>query len=162
MGHERCLSRLSGYSPDNLRARSIRNVPRLVRVIQYLPEILRPPSRRPPLLQIESQVSADENPLNYISRVFFVIPRTNVWDFFLFFSCNIVAVFAEVDRILRPEGKFIVRDTVEVINKIESMAKAAQWEVRLTYSKDNEGLLCLQKSNWRPDEIEELKYAIAS
>ncbi|PON49361.1 putative methyltransferase PMT [Parasponia andersonii] len=75
--------------------------------------------------------------------------------------CNIVAVFAEVDRILRPQGKLIVRDSVDIINELESMAKSMQWEVRFSYSKENEGLLCVQKSMWRPNESETLKYAIA-
>ncbi|KAJ0097697.1 hypothetical protein Patl1_27985 [Pistacia atlantica] len=63
--------------------------------------------------------------------------------------CNLVAVVAEVDRILRPEGKLIVRDNVETINELESLVKSMQWEVRMTYSKDKEGLLCVQKSMWR-------------
>ncbi|KAL6228019.1 hypothetical protein ACLB2K_001973 [Fragaria x ananassa] len=75
--------------------------------------------------------------------------------------CKLVAVVAEVDRILRPEGKLIVRDTVETINELESMLKSMQWEVRMTYSKDKEGLLCVQKSMWRPKETETVKYAIA-
>ncbi|XP_062007339.1 probable methyltransferase PMT26 [Rosa rugosa] len=75
--------------------------------------------------------------------------------------CNLVAVVAEVDRILRPEGKLIVRDNVETINELESMLKSMQWEVRMTYSKDKEGLLCVQKSMWRPKESETVKYAIA-
>lgn len=75
--------------------------------------------------------------------------------------CNLVAVVAEVDRLLRPEGKLIVRDTVEIINELEGMVKSMQWEVRMTYSKENEGLLCVQKSTWRPTESESLKYAIA-
>ncbi|PIA28493.1 hypothetical protein AQUCO_06900042v1 [Aquilegia coerulea] len=75
--------------------------------------------------------------------------------------CNIVAVIGEVDRILRPEGKLIVRDNVETINEIESMAKSMQWEIRLTFSKEKEGLLCVQKSMWRPTEAETIKYAIA-
>lgn len=75
--------------------------------------------------------------------------------------CNLAAIVAEVDRILRPEGNLIVRDTVEIINELESMVKSMQWEVRLTYSKDKEGLLCVQKSKWRPKETETLKYAIA-
>jgi len=74
--------------------------------------------------------------------------------------CNLASLVAEVDRILRPEGKLIVRDTVEVINELESMVKSMQWEVRMTYSKDKEGLLCVQKSTWRPKETETLKYAI--
>lgn len=75
--------------------------------------------------------------------------------------CNLVALVAEVDRILRPEGKLIVRDDVETINEVESMVRAMQWEVRLTYSKDKEGLLCVQKSMWRPSESETISYAIA-
>lgn len=75
--------------------------------------------------------------------------------------CNIAAVVAEADRILRPEGKLIVRDDVETINELESMVKGMQWEVRMTYSKDKEGLLCVEKSMWRPKEWETVKYAIA-
>lgn len=58
--------------------------------------------------------------------------------------CNLVAVFAEVDRILRPLGNLIVRDDVETMNEIENMAKSMQWEIRLTFSKDKEG----QKSSF--------------
>ncbi|KAI9166175.1 hypothetical protein LWI28_027521 [Acer negundo] len=75
--------------------------------------------------------------------------------------CKLVAVVAEVDRILRPEGKLIVRDDVETINELESMIRSMQWEVRMTYSKDKEGLLYVQKSMWRPKELETVKYAIA-
>ncbi|KAB1210538.1 putative methyltransferase PMT26 [Morella rubra] len=75
--------------------------------------------------------------------------------------CNLVAVVAEVDRILRPEGKLIVRDNTETINELENLLKSMHWEVRLSYSKDNEGLLCVQKSMWRPNESETIKYAIA-
>ncbi|KAJ6305589.1 hypothetical protein OIU78_021018 [Salix suchowensis] len=75
--------------------------------------------------------------------------------------CNLVAVFAEVDRILRPEGKLIVRDKIEIINELENMARSMHWEVSMTYSKDKEGLLCVQKSTWRPKESETITYAIA-
>lgn len=74
--------------------------------------------------------------------------------------CNLMALVAEVDRILRPEGKLIVRDNVETINELEAMVRSMQWEVRMTYSKDNEGLLCVQKSMWRPTEYETLAYAL--
>ncbi|KAI3984065.1 hypothetical protein MKX01_035192 [Papaver californicum] len=73
--------------------------------------------------------------------------------------CNLVAVMAEVDRILRPEGKLIVRDNVEIINEIEKMARSLQWDIRLTYNKDAEGLLCVQKTMWRPKEIETIASA---
>ncbi|CAA7034870.1 unnamed protein product [Microthlaspi erraticum] len=75
--------------------------------------------------------------------------------------CNLTAVIAEVDRVLRPEGKLIVRDDAETIRQVEGMVKAMKWEVRLTYSKDKEGLLSVQKSIWRPEEVETLTYAIA-
>ncbi|KAG1328086.1 putative methyltransferase PMT26 [Cocos nucifera] len=71
--------------------------------------------------------------------------------------CKLQPVIAEVDRILRPEGNLIVRDNVEIINEIENMAKSLRWEIRMTYSKDNEGLLCVQKTMWRPKELEARK-----
>ncbi|KAF8404038.1 hypothetical protein HHK36_008914 [Tetracentron sinense] len=75
--------------------------------------------------------------------------------------CKLMAVMAEVDRILRPEGKLIVRDNVETISELENMARSLQWEIRLTYSKDNEGLLCIQKTMWQPKEVETIMSAIA-
>ncbi|RHN43128.1 putative S-adenosyl-L-methionine-dependent methyltransferase [Medicago truncatula] len=59
--------------------------------------------------------------------------------------CKFEAVVAEVDRILRPEGKLIVRDTAETINELESLVTAMQWE-----------------SMWRPTELETVEYAIGS
>ena len=67
---------------------------------------------------------------------------------------------AEVDRILRPEGKLIVRDNVETIAEIENMAKSLNWKIRMTYNKDNEGMLCVEKTLWRPTEVETVPYAI--
>ncbi|KAI7737328.1 hypothetical protein M8C21_016186, partial [Ambrosia artemisiifolia] len=66
--------------------------------------------------------------------------------------CKLQSLMAEVDRILRPEGKLIVRDNVETIAEVENMAKSLNWNVRLTYNKDNEGMLCVEKTFWRPDE----------
>ncbi|KAK7836200.1 putative methyltransferase pmt26 [Quercus suber] len=64
-------------------------------------------------------------------------------------------------RILRPEGKLIVRDSVETIREVENMAKSLQWEIRLIYSNDKEGLLCARKTMWRPAEVETIKSAIS-
>ncbi|KAK2986207.1 hypothetical protein RJ640_000369 [Escallonia rubra] len=75
--------------------------------------------------------------------------------------CKLEAVIAEVDRILRPEGKLIVQDSVETIAEVEKMAKSLQWKIRLTYSNDSEGLLCVQKTLWRPTEAEAIFSAIA-
>ncbi|VYS47503.1 unnamed protein product [Arabidopsis thaliana] len=75
--------------------------------------------------------------------------------------CNLVGVMAEVDRILRPQGTFIVRDDMETIGEIEKMVKSMKWNVRMTHSKDGEGLLSVQKSWWRPTEAETIQSAIA-
>ncbi|KAF5467844.1 hypothetical protein F2P56_012056 [Juglans regia] len=75
--------------------------------------------------------------------------------------CNLAAVFAEVDRILRPEGKLIIRDDGETVDEVEKMVKSLKWEIRLIYSEDNKGLLCVQKTLWRPTEMETIKSAIA-
>ncbi|KAL2521278.1 putative methyltransferase PMT26 [Forsythia ovata] len=76
-------------------------------------------------------------------------------------KCNFMALVAEADRILRPEGKLIVRDTVEIINELESLLKSMHWDIRMTYSKNKEGMLCAQKTMWRPKEVETISYAIA-
>lgn len=72
-----------------------------------------------------------------------------------------MAVIAEADRILRPEGKLIVRDDVETLGQVENMLRSMHWEIRMTYSKEKEGLLCAQKTMWRPKEMEIIKSAIA-
>ncbi|XP_020571524.1 probable methyltransferase PMT24 [Phalaenopsis equestris] len=68
--------------------------------------------------------------------------------------CDILPVFVEVDRILRPEGYLIVRDTKETINELELIARSLKWEIRITYMKEGEGLLCVQKTMWRPKAAE--------
>ncbi|KAJ4966412.1 hypothetical protein NE237_018261 [Protea cynaroides] len=75
--------------------------------------------------------------------------------------CNLVAVITEVDRILRPEGKLIIRDNVEIIGEVENIVRSMHWKVRFTYSKDKQGLLCIQKSFWRPTELQTIISAIA-
>lgn len=69
-------------------------------------------------------------------------------------KCNLVALVAEADRLLRPEGKLIVRDTVEIISEVQNLLKSMHWEIRLSFSKDKEGILCVQKTKWRPSELE--------
>lgn len=60
---------------------------------------------------------------------------------------------AEVDRILRPGGKLIVRDEPETIGEVESLLKSLHWEIRMTFNKDKLGLLSAQKMYWRPKEF---------
>lgn len=68
--------------------------------------------------------------------------------------CKLVSVMAEVDRIVRPGGKLIVRDESSTIGEIENLLKSLHWEVHLTFSKNQEGMLSAQKSDWRPDTYE--------
>ncbi|XP_073136961.1 probable methyltransferase PMT26 [Henckelia pumila] len=75
--------------------------------------------------------------------------------------CNIMALVSEVNRILRPEGNIIVRDTVKIISELENIFKSMRWDIRMTYSKNEEGMLCAQKTMWRPKDEETVKYAIA-
>ncbi|KAL0700176.1 hypothetical protein Bca4012_056298 [Brassica carinata] len=74
--------------------------------------------------------------------------------------CSLVSAMAEVDRILRPQGTFIVRDDMETIGEIEKMVKSMKWNVRMTHSKDGEGVLSVQKSWSRPTEVETITSAI--
>lgn len=62
---------------------------------------------------------------------------------------------------MRPQGYLIVRDNVESTDEIESLAKSLHWDIRFTYSNGGEGLLCIQKTSWRPTETETIVSAIA-
>lgn len=63
-------------------------------------------------------------------------------------------VLVEVDRILRPNGKLIVRDDKETVDEIVEGVRSMHWEVRMTVSKRKEAMLCARKTMWRPTEIE--------
>ncbi|CAN6241526.1 unnamed protein product [Urochloa humidicola] len=67
--------------------------------------------------------------------------------------CELLPVLVEVDRVLRPEGQLIVRDNIETISEVENIVKSLHWEVRMSYSQDK-GLLFVQKTSWRPNEVE--------
>lgn len=41
-----------------------------------------------------------------------------------------MSVMAEVDRILRPQGPFIVRDDMEKTGEIEKMVESLKWNVK--------------------------------
>ncbi|XP_061340131.1 probable methyltransferase PMT15 isoform X2 [Gastrolobium bilobum] len=46
--------------------------------------------------------------------------------------CNMEDILLEMDRILRPQGSVILRDDVDVLVKVKSIADEMQWEVRIT------------------------------
>lgn len=72
--------------------------------------------------------------------------------------CNFVSVMAEIDRILRPGGRLIVRDDAEILSEVGSMAKSLHWKI--THYNDNEGVLCIMKTLWRPTDVETITGAI--
>ncbi|CAN6482044.1 unnamed protein product [Victoria cruziana] len=64
--------------------------------------------------------------------------------------CRALGVVVEMDRILRPGGWAIVREKIEILNHLEPMFGSLHWEIRMTYSQDKEGIMCLRKTMWRP------------
>ncbi|KAM0838990.1 hypothetical protein ACQ4PT_060595 [Festuca glaucescens] len=69
--------------------------------------------------------------------------------------CKVLPVIVEVDRILRPNGKLIVRDDKETVDEIVEVVRSMHWEVRMTVSKRKEAMLCARKTMWRPTEVVE-------
>ncbi|RRT45831.1 hypothetical protein B296_00044676 [Ensete ventricosum] len=61
-----------------------------------------------------------------------------------------IVIVVEMDRILRPGGWVIIRDKLEILNPLETILRSLHWDIRMTYGKDKEGLLCAQKTTWRP------------
>ncbi|KAI3681714.1 hypothetical protein L6452_36518 [Arctium lappa] len=66
--------------------------------------------------------------------------------------CNIVDVMVEIDRLLRPEGTFVVRDSPETIRKLDSVARSVRWESTIhdtePESHVNERILVATKPLW--------------
>ncbi|XP_023521091.1 probable methyltransferase PMT14 isoform X2 [Cucurbita pepo subsp. pepo] len=51
-------------------------------------------------------------------------------------TCNIEDILLEMDRILRPEGIVILRDGVDVLNKVKIIAAGMRWDVKLMDDED--------------------------
>nr|CAB3468988.1 unnamed protein product [Digitaria exilis] len=60
-----------------------------------------------------------------------------------------------VDRIVRPGGGIIMRDEAGAVGEVEKLLRSLHWDVRLTFSKNDQGVLYAEKSDWRPELIEE-------
>ncbi|KAK4276588.1 hypothetical protein QN277_014718 [Acacia crassicarpa] len=61
-----------------------------------------------------------------------------------------VSIIVEMDRILRPGGWMIMRDKVEILNPVDDILRSLQWKIVMTFEKDKEGIICAQKTLWRP------------
>lgn len=66
-------------------------------------------------------------------------------------NCSVVHLVMEMDRILRPDGWAIFRDERSNLAEVEEILKSLHWDVKLTFAKQNEELLAVQKRFWRPD-----------
>ncbi|KAL5072021.1 hypothetical protein RYX36_022908 [Vicia faba] len=61
-----------------------------------------------------------------------------------------VSIVVEMDRILRPGGLTIIRDKVEILNPLQEILRSMHWEIRMTFYQEKEGIICAQKTTWRP------------
>jgi len=66
--------------------------------------------------------------------------------------CDILDVLIEMDRILRPEGAVLVRDEVDVLNKVMLITQGMRWECRMTDHEDGpfvrEKIMVCVKTYW--------------
>ncbi|PIN02333.1 hypothetical protein CDL12_25155 [Handroanthus impetiginosus] len=67
--------------------------------------------------------------------------------------CNLVDLMVEIDRMLRPEGTVIVRDSPEAIDKIDRISHAIRWRTSIHKkepgSHDRERILVATKNLWK-------------
>ncbi|KAI4354987.1 hypothetical protein L6164_003806 [Bauhinia variegata] len=67
--------------------------------------------------------------------------------------CNLVDLMVEIDRMLRPEGTVVVRDSPEVIDKVARVARAVRWIASIhdkePESHSKEKILVATKTLWK-------------
>ena len=67
--------------------------------------------------------------------------------------CSLVDLMVEIDRMLRPEGTVVVRDTPEVIEKVARIARAVRWIPTIHHkepeSHSREKILVATKTSWK-------------
>nr|GMD88829.1 probable pectin methyltransferase QUA2 [Ipomoea batatas] len=59
--------------------------------------------------------------------------------------CGMLELFIEIDRLLRPEGWIIIRDTIPLIELARDHAVQLKWDARVIESSSEEKLLVCQK-----------------
>lgn len=66
--------------------------------------------------------------------------------------CNIASIIVEMDRMLRPGGQALIRDSLDMIKKVDALATSVRWKTRILetesgpYGKDK--LLSCKKLLW--------------
>jgi hypothetical protein len=72
--------------------------------------------------------------------------------------CDVEDILLEMDRILRPEGAVILRDSVDVLNKVRSTVAGMRWKSKLLDHEDGphvpEKILISVKEYWVGSEEE--------
>lgn len=67
--------------------------------------------------------------------------------------CHLIDLMVEMDRILRPEGKVVMRDSSEAVEKAVRIARAIRWTVRVhdgePDSHSGEKILVATKTFWK-------------
>ncbi|KAK8487061.1 hypothetical protein V6N11_046187 [Hibiscus sabdariffa] len=67
--------------------------------------------------------------------------------------CNLVDLMVEIDRMLRPEGTVVIRDSPEVIEKVARMVHAVRWTATINNkepeSHGRENILVATKTFWQ-------------
>ncbi|KAG9147678.1 hypothetical protein Leryth_014850 [Lithospermum erythrorhizon] len=67
--------------------------------------------------------------------------------------CSLVDLMVEIDRMLRPEGTVVIRDSPEVIDKVDRIAHAVRWTSRIhdkePESQGREKVLVATKKLWK-------------
>lgn len=70
--------------------------------------------------------------------------------------CDMTDILLEMDRILRPEGAVLIRDSVDVLNKVRKIAKGMRWESKLVDHENGpfveEKILVAVKTYWVDEE----------
>lgn len=73
-------------------------------------------------------------------------------EYFGFSRCNIAHIVLEMDRILRPGGWVLVRESNEMAYRVQALAQSIRWKTRILetesgpFGKDK--LLSCQKPSW--------------
>ncbi|KAI5421556.1 probable methyltransferase PMT15 [Lathyrus oleraceus] len=73
--------------------------------------------------------------------------------------CSMENILLEMDRILRPQGGVILRDDVDVLTKVKSIADEMQWDARITDHEEGpyerEKILVAVKQYWTAPQAEQ-------
>lgn len=75
--------------------------------------------------------------------------------------CDFEYILLEMDRILRPEGTVVIRDTVEVLLKVQQTAEGMKWKTQMTDAESGSSvpwkILVAVKSYWTGVDVLETK-----